>query len=590
MRSITSLKFCTQLFTEIFPKHDKEQIREKNIELAQANITMEYETYCSMALMNALIGFVAALVFAILIYSVIPSIYTITLLIIVPLAVPLLIWGAYVNLPKYLIKRREKNIDLFLPYAVNFISSMSVAGVSPVEIFQSLSAINMYGEIQKEAKKIAKEITIMGTDSITAIKHAIEISPSKKFRSFLQGIIGTIQSGSDLHIYLENIADRYMEEDLVERKKDLDLLGVIVEVFVISVIAFPIFLVIILTTMGFFGGSMAASMNTLMLFSFVILPFAYMAFYLLVKSTSLESINKVNPVRNNNIKQYYKENRKIIHILLFSAGLIGVFYGIIHLLSHYGYLHPTIYLYFDSIFLAVLLIIGPIGIYNYAQIKKKKQIQRRLPEFLVEIGDSLSTGMTIFEAIKVAEKGHYGKLEPEIKKMKTQLSWNVSIKNVFNDFATKMKSAIVNRIVVTINKGIIMGGSTPKIFKAAAREVDQINQLEEQRKQNMSIYTIVIMLCFFVFLAIILILNKTVFSSFLDLQVNNQLTQAGNIFATIDTVDPMQLKYVLFSFVFVQGIGTGAISGFMTDGKLSSGVRYSCILGLISFLTFKLLF
>ena len=218
-------------------------------------------------------------------------------------------------------------------------------------------------------------------------------------------------------------------------------------------------------------------------------------------------------------------------------------------------------------------------------------MQRRLPEFLVEIGDSLSTGMTIFEAIKVAEKGHYGELEPKIKKMKTQLSWNVSVKDVFNDFATKMKSAIINRIVVTINRGLIMGGSTPKIFKAAAREVDQINQLEEQRKQNMSIYTIVIMLCFFVFLAIILILDKTVFTSFFELQANTQISQMGNnVFASMNTVDPLQLKYVLFSFVFVQSIGAGVISGFMMDGKLSSGVRYSCVLGVISFLTFKMFF
>lgn len=588
MKSTRYSKFCTQIFGNIFSKYNIDQTEKKNIILAQANIAMDYDAYYSMALMNTAIGFISALAFVLLLYTFSPSLYAMLLIILVPLAVTVCLGATYVYLPSYYIKKRERNIDLFLPYAVNFISSMAVAGVSPVEIFQSLSAINMYGEIQKEAKKIAKEITVIGADSITVIKHAIEISPSKKFRTFLQGIIGTIQSGSDLHNYLSNIAEKYMQDDLVERKKDLDLLGVIAEVFVIAAIAFPLFLVIILILMGFFGGSMNLSMIILMIFSFVTLPIVYVGFYVLVKSTSIEEINKIQSVRNYNIKQYYKENRIPLLILIFSAILLTLFYGIIHVFSYYGYLDFTLYLIFDSIFLAVLLIIGPIGIYNYIQIKKKKEIQERLPEFLAEIGDSLSTGMTIFEAIKVAEKGHYGELEPKIKKMKTQLSWNVLIKDVFNEFAAKMKSAIIQRIVITINRGVMMGGSTPKVFKAAAREVNQINQLEDQRKKNMSIYTIVILLCFFVFLAIILILDKTIFTSFLDLQAN-QVYQFGNVLAT-DSIDPMKLQYVLYSFVFVQSIGAGVLAGFMMDGKLSSGVRYSCVLGLVSFFIFKFLF
>ncbi len=590
MKSTRYSKFCTHLFGKIFSKNKKNNLDEKNFYLAKANIAMDYETYSSTALMNTIIGFISTLILSLLLYNIKPSFYTILLIVILPAIVAISLGVTYIYLPKILVKRRERNIDLFLPYAINFISSMAVAGVSPAEIFQSLAAIDMYGEIQKEAKRIAKEITIMGIDSISAIKHAIDISPSKKFKAFLQGIIGTIQSGSDLHNYLSNVAEKYMQRDLAERKKDLEVLNIIVEVFVISVIAFPIFLVIILTIMGFFGGSMYTSIIILLLFSFLILPIAYTGFYVLVKSTSIEEINKVQSKRKHSLKLYLKENKKPYIILLLTTSVLILIFGLIHILSYYGILNPSLYLYLDIVFLSIFLIIGPISIYHYLQIKKKKEIQNRLPEFLIEIGDSLSTGMTIFDAIKAAEKGHHGRLGPKIKKMKNQLSWNISVKEVFNEFAAKMKSAIIDRIVITINRGLMMGGSTPKVFKAAAKEVDQINQLENQRKNNMSIYTIVIVLCFFVFLAIILILDKTILSSFIDIQANSQLYQAGSALTTIGRIDPLQLQYVLFSFVFVQSIGAGVLAGFMMDGKLSSGFRYSCVLGLSSFLIFKLLF
>jgi flagellar protein FlaJ len=288
------------------------------------------------------------------------------------------------------------------------------------------------------------------------------------------------------------------------------------------------------------------------------------------------------------MKQYYEENKTPLLIFLLSAIFLVVLTSIIYMFGYFGYIDLTVYLMLDILFLGILLLIVPIGLYYYREGVKKRKIQERLPEFLVEIGDSLSTGMTIFDAIKVAEKGHYGELTPEIKQMKAQLSWNISTKDILNDFATRMKSALIQRIVITLNKGLIMGGNTLKIFKATAREVDQINQLEKQRKTNMSLYSIVIILCFFVFLAIILILNKTIFTSFLDLQ-QEQIVQLGGFF-TGKMVDPTLLKYSLFSFVYVQSIGAGILSGFMMDDNLSSGVRYSCVLAIISIIVFKFLF
>jgi len=587
MKSTKYSNFSFRQLGKLFPKHKKARPTEKDILLVKANISMSYDEYYATALMSVLLGAFVSIIASAIFYFTLPY-YPLVIAILLPVLVIFFIGLTYLYLPTYYINKRAADIDLFLPYAINFISSMAVAGISPAEIFQTLSMVNVYGELQTEAKKIAKDIKVMGTDNISALKHAIDISPSKKFKSFLQGIIGTVQSGSDLHIYLSNITEKYMNEDLVARKKDLEILAVIAEVLVISVIAFPIFLVVILAVMGFFGGSMEISMNILFLFSFLILPLVYAMFYLLIKSTSMEKISKIQSEKGLSLDQYYEKNKTSVFILAASATFAALLGILIYVLGYYNYIDLNWYVLLDFVFIAILILIGPIGIYNSIEVKKKKEIQERLPEFLVEIGNSLSTGMTVFEAIKVAEKGHYGKLSPEIKKMKAQLSWKIPMKDVFYDFATRMKSAIIQRIVIAIEKGLMMGGNTPKIFKAAAGEVDQVNQIENQRKTNMSVYALVILMCFFIFLAIILILNQTIFTSFFALQ-DSQVERLQGVIQ-LNVVDPTMLKYALYSFVFVQSIGAGVLAGFMMDGKLSSGIRYSCILGLISLFTFKVLF
>jgi archaeal flagellar protein FlaJ len=593
MKSTNYSNRCLKIFGRYFHRYKKDQLEEKNLLFVKANILMSYEEYYSMVFMNMIIGLICGIVAGLVIYILFSTPFTLFFAIFLPIIILSILAIVYLVLPTYYINKRADNIDLFLPYAINLIGSMAVAGISPADIFETLSQVEVYGEVQVEAKKIAKDINVMGNDNISALKQAIITSPSKKFKSFIQGILGTLQSGSDLHDYLSNIAKKYMETDLIVRKNDLEVLSIIAEVMVISVIAFPIFLVIILSTMGFFGGSMTYSINILLVFSFLILPLIYIGFYFLILSTSIEKLTTIKPEKKISIKKFYENNRIPLIIFLLSAGLIALFYGVILLCQYYQLIHFTFYTQIDFVFLAVFFIIGPISFYNYTEMKIRRNIQERLPDFLTEVADSLSSGMDIFEAIKISEKGHYEHLSPEIKKMKAQLSWNVSVKNVFQDFADRMKSAVVQRVVIVIGHALMMGGKTPKIFKAAAEEVDQVNQLEYQRRTNMSIYMIVILLCFFVFLAVIIILDKTIFMTFLDIQAKqvNQSANLGQIHALVmSPIDPMRLKYALYSFIFVQSLGSGALAGFMMDGKLSSGMRYSCIIGLISFFISKLLF
>ena len=585
MVSTTHINISQKVFKKILSKIPEDIEIERNIELEKAGILLDYKQYYATMLFTLILGSISSLIFTLFINYLFPSNYSLPLFLLLPGLVVGSIVLSFIYYPKYRIARRAYNINLFLPYAINFINSMAVAGISPSEIFTALATIDLYGEIQNETKKIAKEINIMNVDSIAALRHAIEISPSRKFQGFLQGIIGTIQSGSDLNIYLENSVTKLMDDDYVDRQKDLDVLGVIGELFVVCAMAFPIFIVIILTVFGFFSGSSFNSNFILVIFSLFVMPLVYFCFYYLIRSTSIEDLSRVYSKENRTFRQYLKENKSLLMILLLSSLIVVISYVCLHVLDYFGYISFTFYPHIDFIFLAILLLIGPFGVYNYLEIQKKNHMQDRLPNFLIEVSDSLSTGATIFDSIKVASKSHYGRLSFEIKRMKSQLSWKIDVKEILSDFADRMKSAIVHRIVISLNKGLVMGGNTAKIFRAAAIEVSQVNRLENQRKSEMSVYTIVILISFFVFLAIVIMMDLTIFKSFFDLQ-GQQSGRMGGI--GINPIDITELKYSLYTFVFVQSIGAGIISGFMMDGKVSSGIRFSCILGIVSFIIFKL--
>lgn len=288
MRSTPYSRMCRKIFKGLFKRLNIKE-DEKNHLLEMADIRMTYEEYYSMAIMNIILASLAALIISIVMYTLAPSRITAFLTLLLPSISAISVSAYYISLPDSRAKARAKKIDVLLPYVTNFIATMSSAGISPGEIFKRLASVDLYGEIQKEAKKIAKEIYIMGIDTITALKHAIERSPSRKFKDFIQGIVSTIQSGSDLNNYFKNIVEKYMQDDLIERRKNLESLAIIAEVFVISVIAFPLFLVIIISTMSLTSSGGSIPFSFLYILSLLILPMAYFGFYVLMKSTAVET-------------------------------------------------------------------------------------------------------------------------------------------------------------------------------------------------------------------------------------------------------------------------------------------------------------
>jgi flagellar protein FlaJ len=173
--------------------------------------------------------------------------------IVVPVIVPTITFFILTFLPKNTIMERKKNIDRNLSYATNYMAAMASADVTPSAIFRGLAKQDIYGQIQLESQKIARDIDFFGKDLVKVLQKAIARSPSDKFQEFLQGIITTANSGGSLKLYFMSKSDQFMKDNRLQQEKDLQTLGVMAESFVTVVVAAPLFLIIMMSTMAMMG-------------------------------------------------------------------------------------------------------------------------------------------------------------------------------------------------------------------------------------------------------------------------------------------------------------------------------------------------
>jgi flagellar protein FlaJ len=206
---------------------------------------------------------------------------------IIPIFTAVLVYFYFLSMPGSKAKARAKKIDLHLPYALNFISAMSSAGITPTEIFKSLSKQGIYGEIQEEALWIYRDVGLLGKDIITAINSNIKRTPSEKFREFLQGAIVTVQSGGALKRYFMVKADQYTRENRVVQKQLIESLGIMAEAYVTTAVAGVLLIIIIIPLLMIISNAGSGDLMFMYIFIFFICPLIHVGFTVVLSGMSV---------------------------------------------------------------------------------------------------------------------------------------------------------------------------------------------------------------------------------------------------------------------------------------------------------------
>jgi len=258
---------------------------ETSLEQARMAIRPEdYWAYVFFSTIMALVAGIAAFVVLGLLFAILKvNLFIVPVLIVVLL--PVLAFLITSGSPKRKAKGRKRNIEKRISFAMSFISAMSSANVNIDVIFKELSKQKIYGEIQREAQWITRDIELMGKDILTALKDAANRSPSPKWQDFLQGVVTTSASGGQLKPFFLMKADQFNKDRRIQEKSLMETLGMLAETFVTVVVAAPLFLIVMMSLMATVNAS-SGNFIILMLYVIVLvmIPMSQLGFIVLISS------------------------------------------------------------------------------------------------------------------------------------------------------------------------------------------------------------------------------------------------------------------------------------------------------------------
>lgn len=256
--------------------------------LQSAHMEIRAGAYLSYVFLSTIIGLLCSLtVVVIFLFILLPLIGValdsglVIFFLFIPGFISIIIYAMLLSMPKSRAKKRKKKIDVNLAYAINFISAMASAGVTPTEIFKSLSKQDIYGEVKEESAWIYRDVGLLGFDILSAIKKNIARTPSHRFKEFLQGMVVTVTSGGSLKTYFMHKADQYLWENRNQQKQLLETLGIMAESYVTAAVAGVLLLLIVIPLMMIITGDW----NSIFLYILIliIVPLIHIGFAVVIR-------------------------------------------------------------------------------------------------------------------------------------------------------------------------------------------------------------------------------------------------------------------------------------------------------------------
>lgn len=237
---------------------------------------------------------------------------------------------------------------------------------------------------------------------------------------------------------------------------------------------------------------------------------------------------------------------------------------------------------------ALLVACAPMAYFAFLRARHIHALESRFPDFLRDLNESHASGMTMAQAVRVAARGDYGKLNPEIARMAHQVSWGTSFPDALRMFADRVGTPLVLRAVALISKATSAGGNVKDVLAAAARDAREIGSLDAERRGGMALYVIVIYVAFAVFLGVVAALQGLLVPSLL------QSTQGvtGGTLAGVQVGGRLSMddfRFIYFGVGLVQAIGSGIVAGVMSEGNLGAGLKHCAVLVALTILTLGIL-
>jgi flagellar protein FlaJ len=540
-------------------------------DMEAANMKLHPEVYLSMiGFVTYMVTNVSAILLLLLFLNVIPFFLPLPfmlLILVMPPVFTLLIGGV---VPKVIASNKISGLKNEIPYASMYLSVMTSGGLTPYASLLRLRETDLLPKLKNEIERIERIILSTGMDPVSAMAKAAKTLGLKEYKELLLGYASTMRTGGDVLHYLYSQTESMFKRMAIRIKAMGDHMAMLMEGYTIIAILGTLGIYMIFIVSLSFPQFQAMPPETFFFFSFALLPGISIAFLYFADAMQI----------NYPISQWKAYMALAVSV---PAGLFVVTQMVLpyfnltfftlpfipeipvllrSMLTLEGGTEPALGLALSLITLSL-----PMTIFDYRYSETEKGVLDGVTNFLRDLVENRKTGLSPEKSIQLLAERDYGKFSRYIKLMSAEISWGIPLRQIFEDFKSRVKNWLCLVNLYLLIDTIEVGGGTEESLESLAEFAEETRELETERKASLAP----------LFLVPYMGAGILTVTTLMLLQLFTNMSAIGGAqIATVELTKMLVTPLILHSFIL------GIVTGKIVSGRVSAGFKHAIILIIVS--------
>ena len=393
----------------------------------------------------------------------------------------LLVWVSGLLYPKLYITQKRTEIEDKFHLAMTHLTVLSTTNIDRVEVFRRLAAEEEYGALADELGQVVGLVDTWNQSIDDACRRRAKEVPSEVMSDLYERLAFTLEAGEELKEFMLDEQDFIIENYQTIYEGQLANLEVMEDLYISMILSMTFGLVFAIVLPILTGVNPTVTVSAVIGLFFLV----QVAFFFVIRN-----IAPYDPV------WYFPEPRFVedkelwaaifigslgsLSIIFFMGlGFLGIGPGIDGVLFFLDTVPLPLYV---SIPVTPLLLTGIVMRMEEERIKERDE---QYPNFIRSLGTAETAQQaTTVEVLKTLRQKDFGGLTPVINRLYRRLSMRLSPENAWGDFSLEAKSYLMQKYSEMYLVGRQMGGTPQVLGELISQNMNTINQLREQRRQE----------------------------------------------------------------------------------------------------------
>jgi flagellar protein FlaJ len=232
----------------------------------------------------------------------------------------------------------------------------------------------------------------------------------------------------------------------------------------------------------------------------------------------------------------------------------------------------------------LLIAITPPSIIELNNSRWLKQVDKNIPQLMMDVTESIRSGMPMIRALEIASKRNYGPISGILETAVVNFNLTSDLEGSLTWFGESLLRPSGRRMATILLEANDAGGRMMDVLETSIYMFTSIDEYKDEKQSNISPYILLVYVSSLIFLFI----GWVVIAQFLEplSKQNVDVPGAASLIGTM--LDINYYKSIVFWAAIVEGMVGGLVAGKITDSKIASGLIHSVFLVVITISFYKI--